>query len=174
MDSPLEDYLSGMAKPGSYGDHVILQCIRELLGCQIKVIQLGIADSVVGRLDSEHVLHVGYMADIQHYVSVVRRHERCCDEYHAVYYTEPADYYIGRLTSVNCSCPSYPVTHFKMFFLKRNYIDQTFSWPKMRKPECVQNQYLFCGPLTLEGVGPFRIQEFGIVEKRFKQIKRKL
>ena len=61
-----------------------------------------------------------------------------------------------------------------MTFLRHNYIDKTFQLAKSRQVECVLNQFLFCGPLGLKGIGPFSIENLTMVEARFKDIKKNL
>ena len=134
---PLSDYIREMSKPGVCADNQALQCLGEMLNCQLRILQTGCQDLYISQVDSSTVLNLGYLADVEHYVSVVTLSVQK-DKYFVVLYTEPVTFYVGRIVNMNCSCSTLSVTHLSMMFLKQNFFSGEFDWPKSKRtPECV-------------------------------------
>lgn len=95
------------------------------------------------------------------------------EQYYAVYYTHPTTYFIGRVVKLSCTCNAYQIKHIQMKFLSQNLIGNTFDWARTKqKLECVDEHFVFYGPLTLKGSGPFQIEGLGKLNKKFKELKK--
>lgn len=80
------------------------------------------------------------------------------EQYYAVYYTDPPTFYLGRLVNRRCECAALRGYHLQMYFLKRNHITNSYSWPSKKICyECIPLACAFSGPVTLVGPGPFTI-----------------
>ena len=86
------------------------------------------------------------------------------EKYYAVYYDKT--FYIG------CALSLVSQEFVKSKFL-HSVPDSKFAWPTKDDIDCVHKKFIFFGPLTLEGVGPFRVAELKSVQCTFKQIKTK-
>ena len=160
MDNPISEYVNSLGKDGVYADNVAVQCLGDVLEMKINVIQLDGNDLQLGNVDSSDVLCIGYMPNIKHYVSVVQQSPLLSEHYYCVFYTHPASYFMGRIASLDCHCEAHPSKHVKMLFLKKDYLTKMFAWPKSSKQyECVLPQFIFFGPVTLIGAGPFSVPE---------------
>ena len=90
------------------------------------------------------------------------------EQYYAVYYTDPPSYYIGRVVKLSPD-------HAEMQFLKQDRRTNTFAWPrKATKAEDVLTQFIFSGPITLKGTGPFYVESLPDIVKRFNKLKKTL
>lgn len=93
---------------------------------------------------------------------VPNRHKKIQKEnYYAVYYTER--WYIGRVININEDQKTCMVK-----FLKENLNE--FIWPSHSDMAEVELQYLFHGPLNMQGTCPMRIleSERDLVIKKYK------
>ena len=85
-----------MTRNGTYADNLTIDTLGKALGCNITILQGDTPDYNCGVLDSANRLLLGYMPDVQHYVSVTAI-EPEAEKYYAVYYTDPKAYYIGKV-----------------------------------------------------------------------------
>ena len=87
-------------------------------------------------------------------------------------YTDPFTFYVGRALKVDCSCTAYPYVHLQMKFLKQDLITRKFNWPRGSDLECIPRQFVFEGPVTLVGSGPFTVENLDEIQKKFEDIKK--
>jgi hypothetical protein len=92
--------------------------------------------------------------------------------YYAVFYDDPATYYIGRVL-MKCHCGSIDEDHYKVKFLKHDALTKEFSWPRAKDEECVSAYWIFQGPLDIVGHDPFTIPEIGVVIEDFHVFRRR-
>ena len=166
-----------MQQDGVYVDNLAVQAVGMMLSCCIRVVQAGQDDLHLGQRQSTNTISVGYLSDAEHYISVSDIQSLEKEHYYAVYYTNPWAYFIGRIVDLNCRCDCYSGTHIKMMFLKTNQCGgtSTFNWARSRSPECIANSgFVFDGPLTLSGAGPFTVDNLCQVEKKFVALTRRV
>ena len=118
---PFVTYLNKMSKDGTYGDNIAVQNVSKMLNIQINIID-ELQDIVIG--DGPTQVHIGYLPDILHYVSLRLltgydgRIE--VEKYYPVFYTHPMNFYIGHVTNVACMCDSQPMLHVKQLQLAKD------------------------------------------------------
>ncbi|XP_014677479.1 PREDICTED: uncharacterized protein LOC106817333 [Priapulus caudatus] len=95
------------------------------------------------------------------------------DSYYSVFYEDPPKYYVERVLG-SCSCSAVSGDHFRMRFLKCDALTGKFSWPCSDDIECLASLWMFAGPLTLDGHGPFTIDEIDIIEEKFQVFRREI
>ncbi|KAF5302422.1 hypothetical protein FQR65_LT08510 [Abscondita terminalis] len=88
------------------------------------------------------------------------------ENYYAVFYDD--SWYIGRVIEILDKSTS------KVKFLKENL--RQFIWPKRDDIQEVRNEYIYYGPIILQGTGPFTLTELlrTSIVNGFKEIKRTL
>ena len=174
LQGTFNEYVSKMQKNGTYADHVVISEITSILKFKA-FIHEPTTTTTVGEIGPE--VHFGYIPEIGHYVALKPKmllEEITEEKYYAVYYTDPFDFYIGRIIKKNCKCHQHSQAHLQMKFLRQNLITKEFYWPRKPQVECVPLQVLFAGPLDLSGTGPFKINltyvqhEFQKIKKAFK------
>uniref|UniRef100_A0A1Y1K7X6 Tudor domain-containing protein n=1 Tax=Photinus pyralis TaxID=7054 RepID=A0A1Y1K7X6_PHOPY len=87
------------------------------------------------------------------------------EKYYSVYYDET--WYIGRIIQKKeTSCT--------IKFLKEE-LDK-FMWPSADDIKIVNSEYIFYGPIALEGIGPFSIKRHDLIliKKEYKELKKKM
>ncbi|XP_060595145.1 uncharacterized protein LOC132749433 [Ruditapes philippinarum] len=73
LTSDLTKYIEKMSKNGTYADHVCLQNMCKALSCKIDVVHGDTPNISIGDGDSNiPTLVVGYIPEIEHYVSLQR------------------------------------------------------------------------------------------------------
>lgn len=66
-----KDYMASMKQDGTYADHIRLETLQTILKKNIKVIMSAAGEDIqIGDNTSTQCLMLGYMSDIQHYVSL--------------------------------------------------------------------------------------------------------
>lgn len=71
VTSDLTQYIENMSNNGTYADHVCLQNMCKALSCKITVVHGDTPDISIGDGDSNiPTLVIGYIPDIEHYVSL--------------------------------------------------------------------------------------------------------
>lgn len=75
LTSLIEVYLEGMSHEGAYADNVCLQAMSRMLSAEIHIIHADSDNVVLHPLPGHYSLKVvvGYLPDIQHYVSLEPR-----------------------------------------------------------------------------------------------------
>ena len=175
LTKPFAKYIQDMKKNGEYADHITVKMLSEVL--RVKIVILNAQGNTTVGQDGPNI-YVGFMPEINHYTAVkpVEKILDCeieVEKYYAVYYTEPLKFYVGRVIKIDCQCGSVVGGHLKMKFFEENLLTKEFEWPRKLQLECVPVQFLFAGPLQLEGSGPFRIESSNLKEK-FEKIKSQL
>lgn len=86
------------------------------------------------------------------------------EEYYAVYYEE--EFYIGRAIGREDNL-------YKFKFLHRDRLCNTaeYDWPKRPDIESIHPRFIICGPLKLEGNGPFRISGLETVNRLYQEMR---
>ena len=64
-----DEYVVNLRKNGTYADHIAVEFTSRMLGQSITVIDCT-NDLMIGNSSSDNMLYVGYIASLQHYVSV--------------------------------------------------------------------------------------------------------
>lgn len=72
-DDDLPAYLNKMADSGTYGDHICLEKLAEILECKIRVVHADVEDVLIGT--AEDTLLLGFIPELQHYTSLEYRLE---------------------------------------------------------------------------------------------------
>ena len=116
-----------------------------------------------------YVSHTVY--DIRTYVYI---HEAwyiyiypCCVHCHSAWVAHCPD---SQSVFVLSLIPHY--THVQMKFLNRNIVTNNFDWPRTRcNTKCVSRKFIFFGPVTLIGSGPFHVKGIKNITKTYAYIK---
>ena len=56
--------------------------------------------------------------------------------------------------------------------LIRSTADNSYDWPRKDDVTDLKKAFIFCGPLNLQGNGPFTISDIGTVKKMYTQLKK--
>lgn len=67
-DDDLPTYLQKMADTGTYGDHICLEKLANILECKIRVVHADTQDVFIG--NKEDTLLLGFIPELQHYTSL--------------------------------------------------------------------------------------------------------
>lgn len=161
-----DEYIWDMQRDGTYADHVAVQNVSNMLQMTLTVVQTP-QNITIGAFPEK--LYLGYIPDLRHYVSITQSHKPesiQVEQYYAVYYTDPPSYYIGRVLKLH-------EENADMKFLEQDLVTNTFSWPKRRaQVESVPKHFLFSGPVSLQGSGPFHVPALQVIKKKFNALKK--
>ncbi|KAH3738270.1 hypothetical protein DPMN_044901 [Dreissena polymorpha] len=75
LTTPFNNYVNDMKTNGTYAYHFVIQAMRSTLGSAINIVHAEKEESLLLRpaeSTNRAVLAVGYMEDVQHYVSLER------------------------------------------------------------------------------------------------------
>ena len=87
------------------------------------------------------------------------------DQYYAVFYD--VSLYIGRILDDDL-----PHGKVRLKFLKtKSVADKSFEWPRKDDITSVNRNFIIAGPLSLQGAGPFTVDNMNTVSQLYKQVK---
>ena len=87
------------------------------------------------------------------------------DQYYAVFYD--VSLYIRRILDDDL-----PHGKVRLKFLKTKLVaDKSFEWPRKDDITSVNRNFIIAGPLSLQGAGPFTVDNMNTVSQLYKQVK---
>lgn len=132
---------------------------------------------VIGQYKIGHATHSNSVSFTDHYFKLIDGEKADSpmkedgmvvperEKYYAVFYDDR--YYIGRVLDIASD------SDVKMKFLSEQLGD-TFSWPRKDDISVINKRFIFYGPLTLEGMGPFNIKDIDKIKNGYKNMKKML
>lgn len=164
-----KDYITNMAKKGSYADHIMVEAMSKVLKVSIQII-MSTGDVIIGP-GFDKKIQLGYIPELQHYVAIKPKQDEVdpnapvdieVEHYYAVDYVDR--FYIGRVLADAGN------GFWKVKFLHQQSTDGIlhFLWPERDDVDKVHSSCIFWGPVFLEGCLDFTVQNIEDIEAVFR------